>query len=112
MKDFKIFKLNEYESYVLLVSNEDIYFLYDQLKQELDNQKIIIDLFYRNGFSFNRFIEMDFNKSQNQKSRIINPRFVSESIKNNTKEYFKNNENLLRKSSLSNGIKEFVLAKW
>lgn len=111
MKDFKIFKLNEYESYVLLVSNEDIYFLYDQLKQELDNQKIIIDLFYRNGFSFNRFIEMDFNKSQNQKSRIINPRFVSESIKNNTKEYFKNNENLLRKSSLSNGIKEFVLAK-
>lgn len=110
MKDFKIFKLNEYESYVLLVSNEDIYFLYDQLKQELDNQKIIIDLFYRNGFSFNRFIEMDFNKSQNQKSRIINPRFVSESIKNNTKEYFKNNENILRKSSLSNGIKEFVLA--
>lgn len=110
MKDFKIFKLNEYESYVLLVSNEDIYFLYDKLKQELDNQKIIIDLFYRNGFSFNRFVEIDFNKSQNQKSRIINPRFVSESIKNNTKEYFKNNENLLRKSSLSNGIKEFVLA--
>ena len=55
MKDFKIFNLNEYESYVLLVSNEDIYFLYDKLKQELDNQKIIIDLFYRNGVSFNRF---------------------------------------------------------
>ena len=110
MKDFRIFKLNEYERYVLLVSNEDIYFLYDKLKKELNNQKIIIDLFYRNGFSFNRFIEIDFNKPQNQKSRIINPRFVSESIKNNTKEYFKNNENLLRKSSLSNGIKEFVLA--
>ena len=85
MKDFRIFKLNEYESYVLLVSNEDIYFLYDKLKKELNNQKIIIDLFYRNGFSFNRFIEIDFNKPQNQKSRIINPRFVSESIKNNTK---------------------------
>ena len=48
MKDFQIFKLNEYESYVLLISNEDIYFLYDKLKKVLNNQKIIIDLFYKN----------------------------------------------------------------
>lgn len=110
MKDFQIFKLNEYESYVLLISNEDIYFLYDKLKKVLNNQKIIIDLFYKNGFSFNRFIEIDLNKSQNKKSRIVNPRFVSENIKNNTKDYFKNNQILLNTSSLSKGIKEFVIA--
>ena len=110
MKDFQIFKLNEYESYVLLLSNDDIYFLYDKLKKTLKNQKIIIDLFYKNGFSFNRFVEIDFNKPQNQKSRIVNPRFVSEAIKNNTKDYFKNNQILLSTSSLSKGIKEFVIA--
>ena len=32
MKNYEIFKINEYESYLLLLSNEDIYYLYDEIR--------------------------------------------------------------------------------
>ena len=48
MKNYKYFTLNDYESYVLLLSNEDIYFLYDQIKKEIKT-KTAEKLIYTNG---------------------------------------------------------------
>lgn len=108
MKNYKIFKINDYESYILLLSNEDIYYLYDEIRKETNGEKILVDMFYRNGFSFNRFIELIFTNSKQVTSRVINPRYVSEPIKENTHEYFKNNSGILEKSTLSKSIKSFV----
>jgi len=112
MKDFEYFKINEYENYVLLTSNKDVYFLYDEIEKILDkNEKIIlIDMFYRNGFSFNRFAEVVFRKDEKPFSRIVNMRSVSEDVKNNTKQFFMNHQNLLDISLLSKSIKNFVLS--
>lgn len=110
MKSFELFKLNEYESYILLLSNDDIYFLYDKIKKEAKTEKILVDMFYRNGYSFNRFIELIFAEDNNVKTRILNPRCVSENIKGNTHDYFVQNKNLLSKSTLSTSIKNFMCA--
>ena len=110
MKSFKLFKLNEYESYVLLLSNDDIYFLYDKIKKEAKTEKVLVDMFYRNGYSFNRFIELIFAEDNNVKTRILNPRCVSDNVKNNTHDYFYTNSNILEKSTLAISIKNFMLA--
>lgn len=108
MKNYEIFKINEYESYLLLLSNEDIYYLYDEIRTKSNGEKILVDMFFRNGFSFNRFIELIFDDNNQVTTRVINPRYVSEPIKENTHEYFKNNREYLEKSTLSKSIKAFV----
>ena len=111
MKKIEYFKINKHLNYVLLVSNDDLYFLYDQIKKKTKNGQaaIIVDMFYRNGFSFNRFIELNYSYENKVISRIINPREVSEEIKINTNVYFNNHFDLLDKSTLSKSIKNFVL---
>jgi len=111
MKKIECFKINKHLNYVLLVSNDDLYFLYDQIKKKTKNGQdaIIVDMFYRNGFSFNRFIELNYSYENKVISRIINPREVSEEIKINTNVYFNNHFDLLDKSTLSKSIKNFVL---
>ena len=110
MKNYKYFTLNDYESYVLLLSNEDIYFLYDQIKKEIKTNKVIVDMFYRNGYTFNRFVELIFTDNNKVRSRIINPRLISETIKENTCNYFRTNKESLDKSTLSMNIKNFIYA--
>ena len=73
MKKFMLFKINNYESYVLLLSNEDMYYLYDEIRKVSNKGRVLVDMFYRNGFSFNRFIELIFNKENEVTSRVINP---------------------------------------
>lgn len=111
MKKIEYFKINKHLNYVLLVSNDDLYFLYDQIKKKTKNGQdaIIVDMFYRNGFSFNRFIELNYSYENKVISRIINPREVPEEIKINTNVYFNNHFDLLDKSTLSKSIKNFVL---
>lgn len=109
MKNYKYFTLNDYESYVLLLSNEDIYFSYDQIKKEIKTNKVIVDMFYRNGYTFNRFVELIFTNDK-VRTRIINPRLISEAIKENTHNYFKTNKESLAKSTLSLNIKNFIYA--
>lgn len=110
MKNYKYFTLNDYESYVLLLSNEDIYFLYDQIKKEIKTNKVIVDMFYRNGYTFNRFVELVFTDDNKVRTRIINPRLISETIKENTHNYFKTNKESLDKATLSMNIKNFIYA--
>lgn len=110
MKKVEYFKLNEYLDYILLVSNDDLYFSYDKIKSILKENKraILVDLFYRNGYSFNRFIELDFTDNSKVESRLVNPRDVSEEIKENTKKYFRNHNDLLERSTLVESVKSFI----
>lgn len=110
MKNYKYFTLNDYESYILLLSNEDIYFLYDQIKKEIKTNRVIVDMFFRNGYTFNRFVELVFLDDDTVKTRVINPRSVSEDIKESTHNYFKSNKGSLDKSTLSINIKSFIYA--
>ena len=99
-----------YLLYVLLLSNNDVYFLYNEIKKEAISDKVMVDMFFRNGYSFNRFIELIFLDDKTVKTRILNPRNVSENIKTNTCDYFSANRNILDKSTLSASIKNFMFA--
>lgn len=113
--EFKVITVNDYLGcYVLLTTTEDPYYLYNDLYECLSSNmgrsfSIIIDLFLRNGFTFNRFIELEFIDGK-AKTRIINPREVAEEIKESTREYLKKNTNLLYDSALSQSTINFVLA--
>jgi hypothetical protein len=110
MKKVEYFKINEYLDYILFVSNDDLYFSYEQIRSIVKENKksILIDMFYRNGYSFNRFIELDFTDNSKVESRLVNPRDVSEDIKENTKKYFRNHSELLERSTLVESVKSFI----
>lgn len=115
MKKYEYFKVNNEISidYILPTSTNDVYFLYDEIYEKLSKQKgnrfdIIIDLIIRNGFTFNRFIILEFNENK-VTSRILNPREVSEEIKKNTKKYLQKNELLLLDSALPKSTIDFML---
>lgn len=82
--------------------------MYEKIQKEVKTEKILVDMFYRNGYSFNRFIELIFAEDNNLKTRILNPRCVSDDIKNNTHKYFIKNKELLDKSTLSKSVRSFV----
>lgn len=115
MKKYEYLKINNEANidYILAISSEDMYFLYDEIYDKLSKEKgsrfeIIMDLVIRNGFTFNRFILLEFNKNK-VKSSILNPREVSEEIKEKTKSYFQENEYLVLESTLSKSTKDFIL---
>ena len=110
MKKVEYFKINEHLDYILFISNDDLYFSYDRIKNIIKENKksVLIDLFYRNGYSFNRFIELDFTDNSKVESRLVNPREVSEDIKENTKKYFTTHNDLLERSTLVESVKSFI----
>ena len=113
MEDLKIFKLN-YENYLLFLADEDIYFYYEKIYEQLSSMlgktfSITVDMFLRNGFTFNRFIELIFDEKGKSKSKIINPRDVSDELKENTKQFLRTNVAYLEDSPISNNVKKFVL---
>lgn len=115
MRKYEYFKINNETNmdYILATSSEDMYFLYDEIYDKLSKEKgsrfeIIMDLVIRNGFTFNRFILLEFNENK-VKSSILNPREVPEDIKKKTKSYFQNNRYLVLESTLSKSIKDFIL---
>lgn len=114
VEDIKIFKLN-YETYLLFLADDDIYFyreeIYNQLSSLLGKKfSIMVDMFLRNGFTFNRFVELTFDENGQFKSRIVNPRDVPDELKENTKQFLKKNVLYLEESPISNIAKEFILA--
>lgn len=114
MENFKVFNVDGFDKDVIFLNTiEDLYFIKDEIFQELskkngDNFKVIIDHFLTNGFSFNRFSILCFNGNENTNSYIINPRDVPEQIKNQISLYLKENFEVLEESSLPLSIKEFI----
>jgi len=67
MREYKVFSFDDdiNKNVVLLTSTEDLYFLQDEIYDELsaingENFTVLVDLFLRNGFSFNRFVSLCF----------------------------------------------------
>lgn len=115
MKEYEIFKFDDdiNKDVVLITSTEDLYYLQENIYDELsklngENFSVLIDLFLRNGFSFNRFVSLHFKNKNNCKSLIVNPRDVSDDIKLEIRDYLKSNTSILEGSALTQKIINFV----
>ncbi len=118
MREYEIFIFEEdvNENVVFLNTTEDLYFLQDEIMEDINNKDsqnktILVDLFLRNGFTFNRYILLKLDKNNRYRSFIINPREVSERIKIKIEEYLRNHNELLYSSSLSKKEIEFIINK-
>lgn len=116
MQDFIDFRLdNETNNIILLISTEDLYYLQDGIYDYLSKTKgesftVVVDLFLRNGFSFNRFVLLQYNAKDKCKTFIINPREISDEGKASIRNYLRCHEELLKNSSLSKKAINFILS--
>ena len=106
MFEIKNLNCNNCDEYVFLTDTEDldydIYNIYDTLKQKKgETFSIIVDCLLRTGNSYNRFIELFYNKGKFHRSIIINPRDVDNNIKQSTMYELSINTKLLDESSMS-----------
>ena len=118
MGEYEVFTFEEdvNETVVFLNTTEDLYFLQDEIIEDINNKNsqaktVLVDLFLRNGFTFNRYILLKFDKDKRCRSFIINPREVSEKIKIKIEDYLRNHNELLYSSSLSKKEIEFIMQK-
>lgn len=117
MSNFELFKVDNeiINKYILITTTEDIYYLYDEIYGVLSKDmgtahfKITVDLFLRNGFTFNRFLVLEFMDGK-VKSLVLNPREVPEILKENTKSFLRSNNFILRESALSKSAIDFILS--
>ncbi len=115
MQEYKLFHFEDEQkdNIIFINSTDDLYELIKTIYEDLSkiygtNFSIVVDLFLRNGFSFNRFVELKFYNG-NHKSYIINPSDISEKSKETIRAYLKSNTALLENSALSKKTIDFVL---
>lgn len=115
IKDYEIFSFynEDNENVILLTTTEDLYFLEEKIYEELsikygENFSVLVDLFLRNGFSFNRFLTLKYKGRNNVKVSVKNPIDVSEKIKYKIRQYLRQNIDILNNSALSTRTIEFV----
>jgi hypothetical protein len=118
MSEYKIFNFDEdfNKTVIFINSTEDLYFLQDEIydiisKTDGERFTVLVDLFLRNGFSFNRFVSLKYNGKRDCKSIIVNPREVSEEIKSKINLYLREHESILENSALTTSVKYFVKRK-
>ena len=113
MGEYEIFTFEEdvNEFVVFLNTTEDLYFLQDEIMEKISskNKTVLVDLFLRNGFTFNRYVLLKIDSNNKFKSLIINPREVSEKIKKKVENYLKEHNELLYSSSLSQNEIDFII---
>lgn len=113
MGEYEIFEFEEdiNEKVVFLNTTEDLYFLQDEIMEKVSskNKTVLVDLFLRNGFTFNRYVLLKMDSNNKFKSFIINPREVSEKIKKKVENYLKEHNELLYSSSLTQNEIEFII---
>lgn len=115
MPEYEIFKFDDdiNEIVVFINSVEDLYYLQDDIFSDIskikgENFNVLIDLFLRNGFSFNRFTSLDYKGRDKCKSFIVNPRDVSEEIKLKIRNYLVTHMEVLNNSALTKSVIDFV----
>ncbi len=118
MQEYEVFNFDDdvNQNVVLITSTEDLYFLQDDIFDTLNKRNgecftVLVDLFLRNGYSFNRFVSLNYNGKEQCKQLIINPREVPEYIKAEINGYLKSNSDLLENSSLSQKTLDFIKAQ-
>ena len=117
MPDFNIFTFEDedYKEVVLVNSIDDLYYLQNDIfavlsKTKGDKFTVLVDLFLRNGFSYNRFVSLVYNGPSHCKSFLVNSRDVSETIKSRVRIYLASNVELLNNSALTKTIVAHVTA--
>lgn len=115
MKEYIIFNFQDKinESIVFMNTVEDMYYFIEDIYDEISKVKgtkfsVVIDLFLRNGFSFNRFIMLQFNGKEKYNTFVMNSYEVPDSVKREIKQYLKTNNKLLEESALDSKTIEFV----
>lgn len=115
MKEYEVFNFEEdvNKNYVFLNNVDDLYFftedIYNNFSKTQGNKfSVLVDLFLRNGYSFNRYILLYFDNG-NYNSIVINPNDVSESSKKRIKQYLKENTDILNNGTLTQSVVNFVL---
>ncbi|NLW48279.1 MAG: hypothetical protein GXY86_13220 [Firmicutes bacterium] len=118
MQEYKIFEFKDdvNEKVLLITSTEDLYYLQNDIYEDLskingENFKILVDLFLRNGFSFNRFVSLNYKGKEQCQTFIVNPREVSEEIKSKIGNYLKTHIEILNNSSLTRSTINFITTK-
>lgn len=114
MKNFEFIGEINKRPIIFINTLEDVYFLYSEIfeffsKTYGNTFEIIVDLFLRNGFSFNRFIRIIFDGKENPKLEIVNPLDVSDNIKLDIRNYLKKNIELLEKATIEKSVKDYML---
>lgn len=115
MQEYVTFKFeDEVNNIILITSTDDLYYLQDDIYDDLSKTNgnkftILIDLFLRNGFSFNRFVSLTYEGKERCKSFIMNPREVSEEAKITIKNYLKSHLDILENSALTRSMINFVV---
>lgn len=115
MQDYEILKFEDDidEKVVFVTSTEDLYYLQDDIFDDIsrtngENFNVLVDLFLRNGFSFNRFVSLHYKGKEQCHSYIVNPREVSEEIKLKIRNYLNKHRFLLNNSALTKSTIDFV----
>lgn len=115
MQEYQVFKFDDEtnEKVVFVTSTEDLYYLQNDIFDELsksngENFTVLVDLFLRNGFSFNRFVSLNYNGKDKCRIFIVNPRDVSEEIKLKIRNYLIMHIEILNNSALTRSVINFV----
>jgi hypothetical protein len=92
-------------SFLLVTSVDDFYYELDQVMSELSETygpefSIVVDHFITNGFSFNRFVRIDYNNKKYKKTFITSSE-VNDYYDNKFIDYLRKNKEFLSDSSLS-----------
>jgi len=92
-------------TFLLITSVDDFYYDLDQALSELSavygpEFSIVLDHFITNGFSFNRFVRIDYNNDKYKKTLITSSE-INDFYDNKFIEYLRKHKDFLNESSLS-----------
>ena len=112
MEYFKLYKLNnnQYDFLVIATSYVNPLSLYSEIREQIymNTARILFDLTLVNGNNKNRYISCGFALSDNQFNSCDIVENVEENIKSITKNFFKNNEELINNSIIPQSLKFLI----
>lgn len=107
--NFEVIKLNNepYDFLIIATSYENPLSHLQEIGQEIQvkQAKLLFDLTLINGINSNRYIQCDYEADRKQLPFCSAIGNVDETIKSVSKDYFAKNEEVVRKSVISNSLK-------
>lgn len=107
--NFEILKLDNepYDFLVIATSYENPLGFMDEIGEEIQVQKanLLFDLTLINGVNKNRYIQCEYEAERNQLQPCSIVESVDDTIKKVSQSYFAENEEVVRKSVISNALK-------